>query len=79
MSVFNMSISIMYWNVQGEASSNFRRAFRIIVNNYKPSLVVFMEPHISGSKADEFIKKSGFDNSHRVEAVGFSGGIWLLW
>ena len=25
------------------------------------------------------LKKSGFDNSHRVEAVGFSGGIWLLW
>ncbi|XP_024041873.1 uncharacterized protein LOC127898857 [Citrus sinensis] len=38
-----------------------------------------MEPRTSGVKADEFIKKSGFDYSHRVEAVGFSGGIWLLW
>ena len=38
-----------------------------------------MESHISGIKADEFIKKSGFDKSHRVEAVGFSGGIWLFW
>ena len=38
-----------------------------------------MEPCISGIKADEFIKKSGFDNSHRVEAVGFSGGIWIIW
>ena len=74
-----MSISIMYWNVQGAASSNFCRAFRTIVNNYKPSLVVLREPSISGSKADEFIKKSGFDNSYHVEAVGFSGGIWLLW
>ena len=42
-------------------------------------MVVLMEPRISGSKADEFIKKCRFHNSHCVEAVGFSGGIWLLW
>lgn len=73
-----MSISIMYWNVQGAASGEFRRSFRTIVKNYNPSFVVLMEPRISGVKADEFIKKSGFDNSHRVEVVGFSRGIWLL-
>ncbi|XP_024042959.1 uncharacterized protein LOC112099735 [Citrus clementina] len=38
-----------------------------------------MEPRISGIKADDFIKKSGFACSNRVEAEGFSGGIWLLW
>lgn len=48
------------------------------MKNYNPSFVVLMEPRISGVKADEFIKKSGFDNSHRVEVVGFSRGIWLL-
>ena len=30
-------------------------------------------------KADNFIRYSGYDHSHRVEAAGFSGGIWLLW
>ena len=74
-----MIISIMYWNVQGAASANFRRSFRTIIKNYNPSMVVLMEPRISGVKADDFIKKSGFDQSHRVEAVGFFGGIWLLW
>ena len=69
----------MYWNVQEAASTIFRRSFKTIVKNYNPFLVVLMEPRISGSKADEFIKKIGFDNSHRVEVVGFSGGIWLLW
>ncbi|XP_052291725.1 uncharacterized protein LOC127900602 [Citrus sinensis] len=69
----------MYWNVQGAASVDFRRSFRTIVKNYNPSLVVLMEPRISGVKADDFIKKSGFDQSHRVEAVGFAGGIWILW
>ena len=69
----------MYWNVQGAASANFRRSFRTIIKNYNPSMVVLMEPHISGVKADDFIKTCGFEHSHRVEAEGFSGGIWLLW
>ena len=77
--IFFMSISIMFWNVQGAASGEFRCSFRTIIKNYNPSMVVLMEPCISEVKADDFIKKSGFDYSHRVEAVGFSGGIWLLW
>ncbi|KAH9716124.1 reverse transcriptase domain-containing protein [Citrus sinensis] len=69
----------MFWNVQGAASQSFRRAFKSIRQSYNPDMVVVMEPRISGRKADNFIKASGFDRSHRVEAVGFSGGIWLLW
>ncbi|GMJ06883.1 hypothetical protein HRI_004357500 [Hibiscus trionum] len=38
-----------------------------------------MEPRISGPKADDFIRRSGFTSSFRVEATGFSGGIWVLW
>lgn len=74
-----MTISILFWNVQGAASGNFRRSFKTIVKNYNPSMVVVMEPRISEMKADAFIKKSRFEFSHRVEAVGFSGGIWILW
>ncbi|GMJ14254.1 hypothetical protein HRI_005094600 [Hibiscus trionum] len=38
-----------------------------------------MEPKISGSKADTVILKLGLPNSHRVEAKGFAGGIWVCW
>ena len=41
--------------------------------------MALFEHRISGVKADDFIKKSGFQRSHRVEARGFSGGIWILW
>ncbi|KAL9409078.1 hypothetical protein AB3S75_047461 [Citrus x aurantiifolia] len=68
----------MFWNVQGAASQSFRQAFESIRQSYNPDMVVVMEPRISGRKADNFIKASGFDRSHRVEAVGFSGEIWLL-
>ena len=73
--IFIMSVSIMFWNVQGAASGEFRRSFKTMIKNYNPSMVVLMEPRISGVKADDFIKKSGFDYLHRVEAMGFSGGI----
>lgn len=74
-----MSFSIMFWNVQGAASKYFRQAFRTLVRSFNPTMNVLLEPCISGSKADAFIKFSGFERSHRVEAAGFAGGIWLLW
>ncbi|XP_024041960.1 uncharacterized protein LOC127901861 [Citrus sinensis] len=65
--------SIMFWNVQGAASPNFRRSFRTLVKTYKPSMVAIFEPRINGIKANEFIRRSGFNKYHRVEATGFSG------
>ncbi|XP_039033441.1 uncharacterized protein LOC120169347 [Hibiscus syriacus] len=41
------------------------------------NIVCFVEPRISGRKADAFIASIGFPYSHRVEANGFSGGIWI--
>lgn len=79
MVIVFMEVSIMYWNVQGVASASFRRSFKALVRNYNLSMVVLMEPQISGIKGDDFIRKSGFDYSHHVETEGFSGGIWLLW
>ncbi|KAA3473188.1 Endonuclease/exonuclease/phosphatase [Gossypium australe] len=38
-----------------------------------------METQISGLKADRVIKIIGLPYWHRVEAVGYSGGIWVLW
>lgn len=42
-------------------------------------ILIVIEPRISGERATKVIKKTAFPNSHRVEAVRFSGGIWLLW
>ncbi|KAE8711854.1 Detected protein of confused Function [Hibiscus syriacus] len=45
----------------------------------RPDLVAFVEPRISGKRVDSIISSLGFHHSHRVEVVGFSGGIWLCW
>ncbi|GMI86798.1 hypothetical protein HRI_002349100 [Hibiscus trionum] len=72
-------VRVIFWNVQGAAGSDFFRCFKLMVHVQKPDIVALFEPRISGVKADYFIRRTGFDNSYRVEATGFSGGIWVLW
>lgn len=36
------------------------------------------EPKISESRADEAISDLDFHNSIKIEALGFSGGLWAL-
>ena len=45
----------------------------------KPKMIALLEPIISTRHAEDFILASKFPFSHRVEAVGFSSGILLLW
>lgn len=46
--------------------------------DFSPDIFYLFETCISGTQADD-ISKLGFDNSCKVEAVGFFGGIWILW
>ncbi|KAJ8752712.1 hypothetical protein K2173_007022 [Erythroxylum novogranatense] len=41
--------------------------------------VVIAEPKISGSHATQVTRQLGFTNVFRMDAQGFSGGLWLLW
>ena len=45
----------------------------------RPQVIVLLETHISGSKADTVCNKIGFRGQYRVDARGFQGGIWILW
>ncbi|KAL4302657.1 hypothetical protein GQ457_10G023960 [Hibiscus cannabinus] len=74
-----MSIKSIFWNVQGVLGSSFNRYLKLLLNTHKPDIVALFEPRVSGSKADKFVQRHGFPRSFRVEARGFSGGIWLFW
>ncbi|KAL4311843.1 hypothetical protein GQ457_01G028380 [Hibiscus cannabinus] len=67
------------WRANGALDPVSRRYFRLLVRKHKPEIFCIMEPRISGVQVDDFIRASGFEFSYRVEASGFSGGIWLLW
>ncbi|XP_028773891.1 uncharacterized protein LOC114730946 [Neltuma alba] len=72
-------MSALIWNCQGAAKSSFYSVLKSFIKEHKPYLLVLVEPRISGEVASRAIKRIGLPNSHRVEASGFSGGIWVLW
>ena len=74
-----MEFLIMFWNIQVASSPEFRWAFKTISRNYCPNMAVLVEPRCSGKQADDFILSSNFGWSHRIEAMGFAWGIWILW
>ncbi|KAJ4828944.1 hypothetical protein Tsubulata_007388 [Turnera subulata] len=64
---------------RGAGKKQFRNRVKDLVREYKPTILVVVEPRISGTKADRIIRRLGFSNSHRVEARGYAGGLWMLW
>ncbi|GMI72974.1 hypothetical protein HRI_000966700 [Hibiscus trionum] len=74
-----MNLKILSWNVQGCGHWHFLPTARQFLRDSRPYMVVFVEPQISGRNANAVIDSLGFPNSHRVEAKGFSGGIWVAW
>ncbi|XP_021717685.1 uncharacterized protein LOC110685467 [Chenopodium quinoa] len=77
--MFNMSLKIMMWNVQGAGKQAFLPTLREIIRINNPNVLALVENHISGERAQKICDKIGFSGQTRVEAQGFSGGIWLFW
>ncbi|XP_019191705.1 PREDICTED: uncharacterized protein LOC109186233 [Ipomoea nil] len=69
----------MVWNCQGAASAGFHRTLKQLIWEHKPSIVCLLEPKVSGDQANAICAGFGFSEWVRVEAFGFSGGIWILW
>ncbi|KAF7821806.1 reverse transcriptase [Senna tora] len=73
------NMKILAWNVRGAANPEFRRVFRDMMPTYQPDMVLLTETRISGEHAENIIASLGFDNTFKVDAMGFAGGIWILW
>ncbi|KAK8628349.1 hypothetical protein V6N13_064058 [Hibiscus sabdariffa] len=74
-----MTPQIIVWNAQGCGSNKFIRFAHQYIRDHHPDIFVFIETHISGDLATRAINALGFSNFFRVEAPGFSGGIWICW
>ncbi len=75
----SLSMKILLWNYRGVGNPNFQRNFAALMRYHHPAIVVLVETRISGQRAATFNTALGFDRVIRSDAVGFSGGIWLLW
>lgn len=74
-----MSLRFFIWNCQGAASNGFLRVLKSFINEFRPRVVVLVEPRVALGYNDKIIRRTGFEFSHRVESNGYSGGIWILW
>jgi len=70
---------ILVWNTQGAGSREFLHTLKEHVRMQHPQIIVLLETHISGARADEVCQKIGVQGHFRVEGQGHQGGIWILW
>ncbi|CAL8993823.1 unnamed protein product [Prunus brigantina] len=63
----------------GAASSKFKSNVLDLIRTHHLDMLFLCEPRISGAKAISVVKTLGFPCFEVVDAVGFSGGLWLLW
>lgn len=69
----------LVWNCRGAGGGDFPYLIKDLMKVYKIHFIAILEPIISGIRAEKVIRKIGLDEGFRVEAQGFSGGIWCLW
>jgi len=66
-------------DVQGAGSASFLNTLKELIRKYDPKIMALVETKISGRQAEDVYAKIGFEGHYRVEAQGFSGGIWIFW
>lgn len=72
-------MNCLIWNCRGTGGKDFPMFIRDSTRIYKLDFVALLEPRISGTIAERVINKFGFANCVKVEAEGFSGGLWFKW
>jgi hypothetical protein len=74
-----LSMKILLWNCRGAGNPNFHRNFSALMKYHYSAIVVLVETSFSGQRAISVNSALGFDRVVHSDAVGFNGGIWLLW
>lgn len=62
-----------------DLNDDFLRVIIDLISVHDRVILVLIETRISGDRADEVSRRIGFSSSTRMEAQGFSGGIWVFW
>ncbi|EOY24337.1 Uncharacterized protein TCM_015965 [Theobroma cacao] len=69
-----MNLKVLVWNCQGAGDRGFPHFANDLQRIHNISIMILLEPRISGTNADKVIRSIKFDRSHKVEAIDFSGG-----
>ncbi|XP_021718083.1 uncharacterized protein LOC110685852 [Chenopodium quinoa] len=69
----------MIWNTQGTGSREFINVLKEIVRVNKPCVLALVETHMGGDHAQKIASILNYNGHTRVDAQGYSGGIWIYW
>ena len=70
---------LLCWNCRGAGDLKFMRAIKDLIQQHNPSILVLLEPKISGGDAEKVIKEIGLSGQYCIHPEGFAHGIWILW
>ncbi|KAK9666305.1 hypothetical protein RND81_14G175900 [Saponaria officinalis] len=74
-----LPITCMVWNIQGTGSRKKIAALKEVIKTCKPTVIALVETHMGGQHVEKIRKTISYNGHCRVDATGFSGGIWLYW
>ena len=77
--VFIVLMNSIIWNCRGASKPSFQKHVREMVQKYNSDILVVMETCVGVNRAREIIERLPFDRAIRSDAIGFVGGIWVLW
>lgn len=73
------STNFLVWNCRGAGNRGFPRHLKDLIDTHQPQILALLEPWASGIVADQVCSRIGWRRWYRVEANGFSWGIWIFW
>ncbi|XP_057443884.1 uncharacterized protein LOC130736046 [Lotus japonicus] len=71
-------LKILSWNVRGALHDNGKLFLKELIRTKQPDIVILLETRCQFSRVSQFWSSVGFSLAYISEAVGFSGGIWIL-
>lgn len=72
-------VKLLSWNCHRAARKSFVRQARDLISSHSPTILIIVEPRISGRKAERVVAKLGFDSWVCSDSEGYAGGVWVLW
>ncbi|XP_061361234.1 uncharacterized protein LOC133305091 [Gastrolobium bilobum] len=72
-------MNLCSWNCRGVGKKEFPTLVRDLKFRFNIKVLALLETKIQGNRGETIIRKLGFPKFFKQEAVGFSGGIWILW
>ncbi|XP_075648414.1 uncharacterized protein LOC142619233 [Castanea sativa] len=77
--IYELTMNIIAWNCRGALKPNFQSNVHDLVRLHDHVVFVVTETRVGGGRAKDITDRLPFDGAIRSDAVGFTGGIWLLW